>query len=217
MDVDDLSAVAQDYLKVIWSAAEWGEPPITTTGLASRFSTTAANVSETLRRLQANGLVEYQPYRPAILTPLGRDLAIAMVRRHRLLEVFLFQSLGFGWGEVHAEAERLEHAVSGEFVRRIDRLVGYPSVDPHGDPIPNEDGVWVPGPATSTLPEVAPGTYRIVRVSDADSSALADLALRGFVPGAEVVVDRRVATASGGSLPLDSVEAGAVRVGRPDD
>lgn len=106
-EVDALTPVAQDYLKVIWAATEWGEPPITTKGLATRFGTTQANVSETVRRLEAQGLVAYEPYRPVVLTELGVRLAMAMVRRHRLIECFLATTLGYGWDEVHDEAERL--------------------------------------------------------------------------------------------------------------
>jgi DtxR family Mn-dependent transcriptional regulator len=113
VEVDDLTAVAQDYLKVIWTATERDEPPITTTGLAARLGTSAPNVSETLRRLGGQGLVTYEPYRPVRLTAAGERLAVGMVRRHRLLEAFLVQVLGYGWDEVHEEAERLEHAVSG--------------------------------------------------------------------------------------------------------
>ena len=133
--VDALSSVAQDYLKVIWSATEWGDPPITTKALAARLGTTPANVSETLRRLDSQGLVHYEPYRPARLSASGRRLALAMVRRHRLLEAFLAGMVGYSWDEVHDEAERLEHAVSDDFLDRIDALLGFPTHDPHGDPI----------------------------------------------------------------------------------
>ena len=97
MDADALSPVAQDYLKVIWSAVEWGDPPITTTGLAERFGTSRANVSDVMRRLQAQGLVDYQPYHPVTLTPLGETLALAMVRRHRLIEGAHRRIIDFLW------------------------------------------------------------------------------------------------------------------------
>jgi len=187
MDVGELTPVAQDYLKVIWSAAEWGGPPATTKALATRFSSTAANVSVTLRRLEAQGLVVYQPYRPAELTDLGRRLALAMVRRHRLLEAFLAEVVGYGWDEVHAEAERLEHAVTDDFLDRIDRLLGHPRFDPHGDPIPAADGTFtVPG--TVPLGSAAPGVHRVARVADDDPVALAELSRLGVVPGALVEV-----------------------------
>lgn len=182
MEVAELTPVAQDYLKVIWSAGEWGGAPITTKALAARFKTTAANVSVTLRRLEAQGLVAYQPYRPAELTDLGRRLAVAMVRRHRLLEAFLADIVGYAWDEVHAEAERLEHAVTDDFLDRIDRLLGHPRFDPHGDPIPDVDGALAP-PKTIELTAAEQGRYRVARVDDVDPAALAELSALGVVPG----------------------------------
>ncbi len=186
--VDDLTPIAQDYLKVIWSAIEWGDPPITTKGLAARFATTQANVSETMRRLHRQGLVDYQPYRPVTLTSLGRSLAVAMVRRHRLLETYLAQSLGYGWEEVHDEAERLEHAVSDEFLDRIDVLLGHPQLDPHGDPIPGPNGDWAPQPEAIRLSEAEPGDYRVVRVADTDPEQLTRLQRAHVVPGERIQV-----------------------------
>jgi DtxR family transcriptional regulator, Mn-dependent transcriptional regulator len=186
MDVEELTPVAQAYLKVIWSATEWGDPPITTTGLARRFHTTAANVSVTLRRLEGQGLLSYQPYRPAELTELGQRLAVVMVRRHRLLETFLATELGYAWDEVHDEAERLEHAVSEELLARIDHRLGFPLVDPHGDTIPRTDGTLASRALALSLSQALPGSYRVVRVSDADSLVLAKLAALGVVPGAEI-------------------------------
>lgn len=199
MDVEELTSVAQDYLKVIWSATEWGDPPITTTGLARRFDTTSANVSVTLRRLEGQGLLRYQPYRPAELTELGQRLAVLMVRRHRLLETFLATELGYAWDEVHDEAERLEHAVSEELLRRIDQRLGRPRCDPHGDPIPDVDGSVSLAAATTPLLQAASGRYRVARVSDADRARLLKLAAVQITPG--VMIDwnseqRRVAVAN---------------------
>lgn len=186
MEVEELTPVAQDYLKVIWSATEWGDPPITTTALARRFDTTSANVSVTLRRLEGQGLLSYQPYRPAELTELGRRLAVAMVRRHRLLETFLASELGYAWDEVHDEAERLEHAVSEGLLARIDQRLSHPRVDPHGDPIPALDGSLPPAAPTRALSQASSGHYRVARVSDADPGVLADLARAGLTPGSQI-------------------------------
>jgi len=213
--VDDLTAIAQDYLKVIWSAIEWGDPPITTKGLAARFATTQANVSETMRRLHRRGLVNYQPYKPVTLTSLGESLAVAMVRRHRLLETYLAQSLGYGWEEVHDEAERLEHAVSDEFLDRIDLLLGHPQIDPHGDPIPGLNGEWAPQPGAIKLSEAEPGTYRVVRVADTDPEQLTRLRRAHVTPGSTIQVRLRLPPRLlGGRSPL-TIEPGdldAVRV-----
>jgi DtxR family Mn-dependent transcriptional regulator len=186
--VDDLTPIAQDYLKVIWSAIEWGDPPITTKGLAARFATSQANVSETMRRLDGRGLVHYQPYRPVTLTSLGERLAVAMVRRHRLLETYLAQALGYGWEEVHDEAERLEHAVSDQFLDRIDHLLGYPRMDPHGDPIPGLHGDWTPQTDAVRLSQAEPGQYRVVRVADTDPEQLSRLRRAQLEPGSTIAV-----------------------------
>ncbi|MBA3020205.1 metal-dependent transcriptional regulator [Propionicimonas sp.] len=217
MEVGDLSKVAQDYLKVIWSASEWGEPPITTKGLAERFSTTRANVSETLHRLDDQGLLIYRPYRPAVLTPVGRRLAIAMVRRHRLLEAYLAGALGYSWSEVHDEAERLEHAVSELFLTRVDELLGQPRIDPHGDPIPDGDGNWPELADTAELASLPPGSYVVARVSDADAGQLAQLAEVGVRPGAEVKItpEAVVATGADQEVGLTAAQLDAVRVFLP--
>ncbi|MDN5767268.1 MAG: metal-dependent transcriptional regulator [Humibacillus sp.] len=188
MSVDEITPVAQDYLKVIWSATEWGAPPIGTKELALRFGTTAANVSETVKRLAAQRLVEHQPYKPVVLTPRGTDLALAMVRRHRLVESFLVETLGYDWDEVHDEAERLEHAVSDTMIDRIDRLLGHPVADPHGDPIPAADGTVARPAGTVNLSEAGAGAFTVVRISDADPACLGRLLALEVLPGAAILV-----------------------------
>ena len=212
MDVDELTPVAQDYLKVIWSATEWAGPPATTKALAARFATTAANVSVTLRRLEGQGLVSYQPYRPAELTELGRRLAVAMVRRHRLLETFLAEVVGYAWDEVHDQAERLEHAVTDDFLDRVDRLLGQPRFDPHGDPIPAADGRFSL-PETVELAAAGTGSYRVARVADTDPAALAELSRLGVVPGTRIEVgDAGGLLVAGAPVILDATLLAAIRV-----
>lgn len=188
-DPDALSPVAQDYLKVIWSRTEWGDPPLTTGDLAARMDAAPATVTETVRRLAEQGLVAYTRYRPVELTDAGRAVAIAMVRRHRLIETYLVRALGYGWDEVHDEAERLEHAASPALIDRIDAALGHPTADPHGDPIPRADG-------TASLPDgavlldslPAASAVEVLRVSDADAEVLAESARLGLVPGRTVHV-----------------------------
>ncbi|MCW3156818.1 metal-dependent transcriptional regulator [Micropruina sonneratiae] len=183
--VDDLTPVAQDYLKVIWSATEWGDPPITSKGLAARLHTSAAGVTDMVKRLAGQGLVDYESYRPVRLTPAGERLAVAMVRRHRLIETFLVRMLGYDWAEVHDEAEALEHAASEQLIERIDALLGHPAADPHGDPIPGADGTLRRPDAMR--PGEAQGPCTVVRVSDADPAILARCRDLGIVPGATVL------------------------------
>lgn len=196
VDVGGLSTVAQDYVKAIWSAIEWGEPPITTKALAVRFGTSAANVTETMRRLAAQGLVNYQPYKSVELTDIGKNLAVAMVRRHRLIETFLVTTLGYNWNEIHDEADRLEHAASDLLISRIDSLLGHPAVDPHGDPIPTSDGQTHTIIGAFRLSDAGVGPHRVHRISDAEPRNLEAAAALGLTPGARVEVDEQDATGS---------------------
>ncbi|WP_131104447.1 metal-dependent transcriptional regulator [Ornithinimicrobium sufpigmenti] len=186
MQLSEITPVAQDYLKVIWSATEWADAPITTTGLARRMRTTAPNVTDTLKRLAAQGLVDYTPYRPVVLTSVGERYAVEMVRRHRLLEAFLVRCLGYRWEEVHEEAEQLEHAVSDTMIERISEQLGHPEVDPHGDPIPSATGEVHRPAGAAPLAEVEQGEYVVVRVSDSDPGVLVRMRERGIVPGAHL-------------------------------
>ncbi|HWJ86279.1 MAG TPA: metal-dependent transcriptional regulator [Cellulomonas sp.] len=182
-----LTSVSQDYLKVIWSATEWEERPVTTKMLAARLGVGASTVSETVRRLADAGLVTHEPYASVGLTEAGRGLALAMVRRHRLVETFLVDVLGYGWDEVHDEAEVLEHAVSDLFVERIAARLGHPTRDPHGDPIPGPDGSYDP-PAATVLWDAAPGRWHVARISDADPELLRFVESVGLVLDAAVTV-----------------------------
>ncbi|AMT92777.1 transcriptional regulator [Brevibacterium linens] len=191
MRAGEVSEVSQDYLKAIWSAQEWGGDPMTATELANRFGTTKANVTEVLKRLDELGLITRVPYRPPVLTEEGKAIALSMVRRHRLIETFLVKSLGYGWDEVHDEAEILEHAASDRLIDRIDAFLGHPTSDPHGDPIPGADGAVSSFASPLLLAEAAAGSYAVLRVSDADPQILGKLAEAGVLPDvALVVVDR---------------------------
>lgn len=167
-----LSSVAQDYLKVIWTAQEWSAEKVSTKLLAERIGVSASTVSEAVRKLADQGLVEHARYGSITLTENGRRAAIAMVRRHRLIETFLVNELGYGWDEVHDEAEVLEHAVSETLVERIDAKLGHPDRDPHGDPIPSVDGA-VPTPPARQLSAFQAGeSGRVARISDFDPAML---------------------------------------------
>ncbi|WP_186313105.1 metal-dependent transcriptional regulator [Micrococcus luteus] len=214
MSLDEITPVAQDYLKAIWSATEWGDAPLSTKSLAARMGTTAPNVTETVKRLAAQGLVEYQPYKPVTLTGKGREHAIAMVRRHRLLESFLAASLGYSWDEVHAEAERLEHAASDELIERIDQMLGRPTRDPHGDPIPTPEGQRAQPAHAVRLDVAEPGFYRVLRISDADPQRLIRFQQAGLVPGTVVEVTEaghsRLRVVAVGPVELIETDAAAI-------
>ncbi len=170
--VRDLTTVAQDYLKAIWNAQEWSPEKVSTKMLAERIGVSASTASESIRKLADQGLVDHEKYGAVTLTESGRQAALAVVRRHRLLETFLVHELGYGWDEVHDEAEILEHAVSDMMLDRIDAKLGHPTRDPHGDPIPAADG-QVPTPPARQLSACAEGEFgTVARISDADPEML---------------------------------------------
>ncbi len=167
-----LSAVAQDYLKAIWNAQEWSREKVSTKMLAEKLGVSASTASESIRKLAEQGLVDHEKYGAVTLTESGRRAALAMVRRHRLLEAFLVKELGYSWDEVHDEAEVLEHAVSDRLVACIDAKLGYPQRDPHGDPIPGSDG-QVPTPPARQLWSCVDGDIgTVARISDKDPEML---------------------------------------------
>ncbi|OMH36600.1 hypothetical protein BGP79_12300 [Tersicoccus sp. Bi-70] len=182
------SASVEDYVKAIHAHTEWHPGPITTTALAARLGVTAASASEMVRRLDERGLVVHRPYRPVELTPAGQTLAVAMIRRHRLLETWLATELGYGWDEVHDEAERLEHAVSDRLIEAIADRLGDPDQDPHGDPIPRGDGTLATVDARPLAGFDAGHPVLVRRVSDADPAALRQLAALGIGPLSELTV-----------------------------
>nr|KEP22825.1 DtxR family transcriptional regulator [Georgenia sp. SUBG003] len=190
--IDELTAANQDYLKVIWSAQEWSDDPVTTTLLARRMGFSPSTVSEAVKKLTAQGLLTHARYGAIELTEAGRQAALAVVRRHRLLETFLVAELGYGWDEVHDEAEILEHAVSDRLVDALEARLGHPDRDPHGDPIPTREGA-VPSPPASQLHLVPGGArVRVARISDTDPQVLRYFDDLGVALDTELhVVDRR--------------------------
>ena len=154
--------------------------------LAERIGVSASTASESIRKLADQGLVHHEKYGAVTLTEAGRRAALAMVRRHRLMETFLVRMLGYSWDEVHDEAEVLEHAVSDRMLDRIDAKLGYPKRDPHGDPIPAADG-HVPTPDARQLSVCEDGaTGTVARISDADPEMLRYFDSVGITPGLAV-------------------------------
>ena len=161
----------EDYVKAIYALAE-RDVEVTTTALAGHLHVTASSVSAMLTRLGAMGLISHRPYADTSLSPSGRQLALRVIRRRRLVELFLVESLGYGWDEVESEAELLEHAGSDLFVERIAARLGDPVVDPHGDPIPTADGRLAVA-LSERLSRLEPGASgRLVRVWNGDPEVL---------------------------------------------
>jgi DtxR family transcriptional regulator, Mn-dependent transcriptional regulator len=175
------SASVGDYVKAIWEVA--GSGVASTKDVAERLSHAPPSVTNMFVRLQEMGLAEYERYRGASLTRRGRQEALRLVRRHRLIETFLLEHLGYSWEEVHEEAERLEHAVSDGFTERLAEFLDHPDHDPHGGPIPAADGSLAPDDSFPLSQAVIGQRVRIFKVSDESSPMLDYLGEHKLVPG----------------------------------
>lgn len=215
MAVNDLSSATQDYLKCVWTLQEWTGEPVSITALAERLGVRTSSASDGIKKLAEQGLVDHVAYGGITLTAAGRAHAVAMVRRHRLLETYLVSELGYGWDEVHDEAEVLEHAVSDRLIAAIDTRLGHPTRDPHGDPIPSADGA-ANLPDAVTLADAGLGEAIVVRLSDADPDRLRRFAAAGLTLDASVTVSADGAVSVGArELPLDADDRAAVWVTHP--
>jgi DtxR family transcriptional regulator, Mn-dependent transcriptional regulator len=173
----------ENYAKAIYAIEQRSGGPVTTTALAERLQVTAASASAMVKRLGELGLVSHEPYRGVRLTDSGRQVALEVLRHHRLLELYLAESLGVPWDRVHDEAEVLEHVLSEELEEVIAAKLGNPTHDPHGDPIPTRELV-VEEQETRSLASLRAGERAtFVRVSDSDPEMLRYLAERGITPG----------------------------------
>ena len=194
------SEAVQNYLKAIYQIDTYGRGA-SPQEIAAHMAVSAPAVTKMLRQMSTHQMIEYTPYQPVRLTALGSQIALEVIRHHRLLEVYLTQSLGYGWEQVHSEAERLEHHISEEFEDTIDRMLGFPAFDPHGDPIPTRDGK-IPPPVTETLQTQPDGAWVVVRrVTDEDAPLLRYLGERGMRPGVVLRLQHR--EPFGGSLCVE--------------
>jgi DtxR family Mn-dependent transcriptional regulator len=182
-----LSRSVEDYLKAIYGLSESGDPA-STTAIAESLDIQPASVTGMVKRLAESGLLEHVPYRGVRLTKNGTREALRVLRRHRILETYLCERLGYAWEDVHGEAERLEHAASDELIERMAAALEFPQHDPHGAPIPTVAGD-IESLVASTLADAVPGArVRIRAVRDEDSAVLRSMAAEGLVPGARVRV-----------------------------
>ncbi len=182
-----LSRSVEDYLKVIYQITERSDSG-GTTEIAERLDLTPASVTGMVKKLAESGLLEHVPYKGVRLTDQGRVAALAVMRRHRILEAYLITKLGYDWSNVHQEAERLEHAVSDELVERMAFALGQPKYDPHGAPIPTPEGE-IERTAYVPLAECEVGaTVHVRLVGDDDAERLRYLKSIGLVPMTEVTV-----------------------------
>lgn len=183
-----ISDATEDYLKAILELTEDDEPAATG-DIARLLGITAQSVTGMLAKMRDSGLVYYEPYRGATLTNKGSLHALRLVRRHRLLETFMIEKLGYTWDEVHVEAERIEHALSDVFTDRLAKFLGNPTRDPHGDPIPGPDGAM---PKDEDVPLTSANvgdTFIVRRVGSRDAKALQYLEKCGVVPGIALIIE----------------------------
>jgi len=190
-EISGLSRSVEDYLKAIYCLSPGGEA-VATTAIADAMDVQPASVTGMVKRLAEASLVVHAPYRGVQLTASGIREALRVLRRHRILEIYLTERLGYSWEDVHMEAERLEHAASDTLIHRMDDALSNPTHDPHGAPIPTADGEIEPTDSL-TLAELAVGVEAQIRaVRDDDSGGLRAMEAAGLLPGTRVRIVRRV-------------------------
>lgn len=198
----------EDYLKTIYAYTEWQDDPITPSVLAGRLGLAPSTVTEMVKKLAAAGLVSHVRYGAISLTEEGRMRALAVVRRHRIVETWLVREMGYAWDEVHDEAEVLEHSISDRLLEAISARMGHPTADPHGDLIPDAAG-HVVRPETRTVAAAGVGAEGpIVRIRDRDPRVLRQLAENRLGPGSIIRVEALT--------PLPVLAAGDARVELPE-
>ncbi len=182
----NLTSTEENYLKAIFKIEEREEGPAGTNHIAEEMNTSAASASDMIRKLSEKELLDYEKYRGVQLSPEGRRIATLLIRKHRLWESFLVEKLSFNWDEIHEIAEELEHIRSPKLIRQLDAFLGHPKYDPHGDPIPNAEGVFHKRKQVrlSRMPENTKGV--IVGVNEHSSSFLQFLDQHGLVLGTRV-------------------------------
>ncbi len=198
------TSTVEDYLKtILLEEPRAPEKRVPMGQIAASLAVAPGTVTAMMRTLADSGLVDYEPRGGVRLTAAGRQLAAHVLRRHRLIELFLVEVVGLDWSEVHEEAELLEHAASERVIERIDELLGHPSVDPHGDPIPSRSGV-VEIPEHPSLLDCPTGSpVRVVRVTDQSTEFLRLVERSRLMPGSRLTVASRDGAADTVELRLD--------------
>ena len=215
------SSTVENYVKQLYLEQQRTADPLVSMGrLAAAMGVVPGTATTMMKALADSGLVSYEPRGGVRLTRGGEQLALHVLRRHRLVELFLVQVLGMDWSEVHDEAEELEHAISDKVMERIDVLLGHPSVDPHGDPIPSAQGKVAAARHWSLADSPLKAPLRVARVMDQDPGFLQFVDRCGLMPGTAVTVDHRdpqadavsVRPAGGKPVTLGSAAAGKILV-----
>jgi DtxR family transcriptional regulator, Mn-dependent transcriptional regulator len=208
------SSTVENYLKAIYqgqSALPPGERLVPMGQVAAALGVTPGTATTMVKALSESGLAEYEPYSGVRLTGAGETLAGLVLRRHRLVELFLVQVMGMSWAEVHEEAELLEHVVSERLIERMDDMLGHPTHDPHGDPIPNPDGAITPRELDSLLTCPVGEKLRVTRIADQDPAFLRFIENNHLKPGQPIEVEQRDAAAD--SVRLRGKDDRAITIG----
>jgi DtxR family transcriptional regulator, Mn-dependent transcriptional regulator len=208
------SSTVENYLKAIYLGQAALPPPehlVPMGQVAATLGVTPGTATTMVKALAESGLAAYEPYSGVRLTPAGEKLAGLVLRRHRLVELFLVQVMGMSWAEVHDEAEQLEHVVSERLIERIDRMLGHPTHDPHGDPIPSPDGAIAPRVLDTLLTCPIGQPLRVTRVADQDPAFLHFIESNNLKPGEPIEVERRDAAAD--SVHLRGKNARVITIG----
>jgi DtxR family Mn-dependent transcriptional regulator len=187
------SFTEENYIKTIYKLSEGNQQEVSTNGLAEALGTKPASVSDMLRKLSAKDIIHYVKYRGVSLTPKGQQIALEIIRKHRLWEVFLVEKLHFTWDEVHEVAEELEHVNSPLLIQRLDEHLGFPRFDPHGDPIPTVEGLVREIPQVTLADLEAEASGMVVGVKDTQPLFLQYLDKLGIYIGARVKINGKVA------------------------
>ncbi|MDH4063981.1 MAG: metal-dependent transcriptional regulator [Acidobacteriota bacterium] len=188
------SSTVENYLKAIYlgeGQLHEGQRLLPMGQLAAALAVAPGTATTMVKALAESGLVEYEPYNGVRLSAAGEKLAAMVLRRHRLIELFLVRVMGLGWDEVHDDAEQLEHVVSDRLIERIDEMLGRPAVDPHGDPIPTADGRVAQHESASLLTCPMHERVTVTRVTDQDAAFLRFIEQHQLMPGEEVEVEAR--------------------------
>jgi len=208
------SSTVENYLKAIYQGTGSMPDPqglLPMGQLAAALGVAPGTATTMVKTLAESGLVHYEPYTGVALTPAGERLAALVLRRHRLIELFLVRVMGYAWDEVHDEAEHLEHVVSDRLVDKMDEMLGRPEVDPHGDPIPNADGLVKPQEAENLLTCALNTPMTVTRIIDQDRAFLRFIEQHSLKPGEPIEVEARDAAAD--SVQLRASQARRITIG----
>jgi DtxR family transcriptional regulator, Mn-dependent transcriptional regulator len=208
------SSTVENYLKAIYqgqSALVRDERLVPMGQVAAALGVTPGTATTMVKALSESGLAEYEPYSGVRLTAAGEKLAGLVLRRHRLVELFLVQVMGMSWAEVHDEAEQLEHVVSERLIERIDEMLGHPTHDPHGDPIPNPEGTITPHDLDTLLTCPIGQPLKVTRIADQDPAFLRFIEENDLKPGQSIEVETRDAAAD--SVKLRGRNDRAITIG----